>query len=393
MPEHADKLLPPVLTAMSAADAAVGEHDRLVEQLGLAVQEAARLDEELRAVDFADVERLASVTQAYAAAVSAAQRLSWREQEARRGRERSQEALAQARKVQSHARSELLRIELEIDAASIWDMVGRFEQQVRKRLEDHAALAAEMGFAARAAGEESAMALEASTLAPALGTSGPALWSALAGGVRLLYDKTGSLPGLDKTAVPADETPAPPVAGRASSSVVARAVSALAGRSLSSDEADALPTDTPAPPVAPQSDPPAFTAPPPPPAEVIPDDDVLFQGLPPVATPPPPVLARTVTLKAASTPPPPIKPVRPPPPPPGTDDGRRFDFGRPQAAAGKSDPPSFAGRAPRPPPARVESLPLTPENKRGRLDRMLRSLAGMVGPSRPPERARGSGDK
>jgi hypothetical protein len=379
MPEHADKLLPPVLTAMSALDAAVGEHDRLVEQLGAAVQEAARRDDELRGVDFADAQRLAAATQAYATAVSTAQRLSWREQQARRARERAQEALAQARKVQSRARSELLRIELEIDAASIWDMVGRFEQQVRKRLEDHSALAAEMGFAAKAAGEESAMALEASTLAPALGTSGPALWSALAGGVRLLYDKTGSLPVL-----PAAETPPPPVSGRAPVLEIAPV-----------SDPPPLAEDTPAPPVAPQSDPPAFTRPqaqPAAPAAPAAIDDALFEGLPPVATPPPPVLARNVTLKAASTPPPqPTPPRKPPPPPPGADDAHKFDFGKPQAATGKSDPPSFAARPPQ--PARVESLPPTAENKRGRLDRMLRNLAGMVGPRRPPERARRSGDK
>jgi hypothetical protein len=374
MPEHADKLLPPVLTAMSALDTAVGEHDRLVEQLGAAVQEAARLDEELRGVDFADAQRLASATQAYVTAVSSAQRLSWREQEARRARERAQEALAQARKVQSRARTELLRIELEIDAASIWDMVGRFEQQVRKRLEDHAALAAEMGFAARTAGEESAMALEASTLAPALGTSGPALWSALAGGVRLLYDKTGSLPVMDR-ALPAAATPAPPVS---EPTVIS--------------EPPPLVEDTPAPPVAPQSDPPAFARPQAQPAATADVDDALFEGLPPVATPPPPVLARNVTLKAASTPPPRPAPARVPPPgPPAADDGRKFDFGKPQAASGKSDPPSFAARPPQ--PARIESLPPTAEAKRGRLDRMLHNLAGMVGPRRPPERARRSREK
>ena len=95
---------------MSALDEAVAEHELLVEHLANAMQEGVRLDEELRAVDFKDHEKMAVATKALAFQVSVVQRLAWKEETARRGRASAQLALAQARKAQSRARSELLML-------------------------------------------------------------------------------------------------------------------------------------------------------------------------------------------------------------------------------------------------------------------------------------------
>jgi len=404
MPDTTDKLLPPVFAAMSALNAAVAEHDLLVERLAIAMQEGARLDEELRAVDFEDHEKLAVAAKALAFAVSMVQRIAWKEEAARQAIERTQQALATARKVQSRARSELLRIELEIDAASIWDMVGQFEAKVRARLEEHAKIAAEMNFAANAAGERSNAALEASTLVPALGTSGPDLWNALAGGVRQLYDRHGApLPG-----------------------------STMERPSRADFERPAL--------LAEKSESEPYVVPQPPRFEEKPDRDLPFaqrvEPLPDYALPfaqrvdpATVILARAtvvspVTTPTRSTPAVPArsntpipKPVSARPasatvsrslPPPPTDEADesselpRFDFARPPTAGAKSDPPAPTFFARGAPLGRVVSSgsgaakdgsAATDENKRGRLDRMLRNLAGMVAPRRSPDRLRRSRDK
>jgi hypothetical protein len=425
VPEKTDKLLPPVFAAMSALDEAIAEHDLLVERLATAMQEGARLDEELRAVDFDDHERLAVATKAMAFAVSMVQRIAWKEEAARKAMEHAQQALVTARKVQSRARSELLRIELEIDAASIWDMVGQFEAKVRGRLEEHAKIAADMNFAAHAAGEESVAALEASTLVPALGTSGPDLWNALAGGVRQLYDRHGApLPGSTMEPSRADfERPA----------LIAEKV-----EHKTSEPPYAIP---PPPPFDEQPD---FELPFAQRVEPLPDYSLPFaqrvaparaaaaaaEKAPPAAVPAPVVLARatvvpSVTTPSRSTPPVPTRstmpvkpipvkpiparpasaaisrPVPPPPPPDETDEDDappRFDFGRPSSASTKSDPPPSTYLARGAPLGRVvsskaDSVPPADENKRGRLDRMLRNLAGMVAPRRAPDRVRRSRDK
>jgi hypothetical protein len=464
MPDANDKLIPPVLAAMSALDEAVAEHELLVERLANAMQEGVRLDEELRGVEFKDHERMAAATQALAFQVSVVQRISWKEEGARRSRESAQLALVQARKVQSRARSELLRIELEIDAASIWDMVGQFEAKVRLRLEEHAKIASEMNFAAAAAGEQSNAALEAASLAPALGTSGPDLWSALAGGVRQLYDHNGApLPGSIPPPSRADfERPTltvEPAKALAAVIVASAPVTSTPARErevIVAGEHDAINVEAqaefarlaelamtvePAPferPDAARSalfaDKPELARPvifaersePPPPPDyelpfaqrVQPAPAVLARApIVSVATPPrptPSVAARPAPIPLAPIPPrPPSKapqarpmpplPARPPPPPP-EDDEPRFDFARPQAVPPKNAPPPAAfhtrgaplGRvvsSSAPPPSKSDSVPPPDENKRGRLDRMLRNLAGMVGPRRAPDRARRTRDK
>jgi len=371
VPEHADKLLPRVLSAMAALDGASAAHDRLTEQLGRATQDAIRLEEALRDIDFHDSIRLEAAARAYADGVGTVQRLAFRLKSSREAVENAQAALVQARKDDSHERAEMLRIELEIDAASIWDAVGRFEQQVRSRLEEHARIAEEMRFAATAAGEAGAVALEASTLAPALGTSGPDLWSALAGGVKQLYDKTGALPQLT---APAQKTASVP---RTESVVHANEVLSPLERPASSVAISAA----------------------------------LLQGLPlAVPTPSPSVLARAVTIPAdlarPSTAPAVTRPAAvtrpvadarpagraaaaaPVSPAPSTartaDEEAPFDFGRPDGARRHAAPlGSFAARpaAPKEPPA-----PPARENSRGRLDKMLRNLAGMVAPRRDAAR-------
>jgi hypothetical protein len=420
VPEKTDKLLPPIFAAMSALDEAIAEHDLLVERLATAMQEGARLDEELRAVDFEDHEKLAVATKAMEFAVSMVQRIAWKEEAARKAMEHAQQALVTARKVQSRARSELLRIELEIDAASIWDMVGQFEAKVRGRLEEHAKIAADMNFAAHAAGEESVAALEASTLVPALGTSGPDLWSALAGGVRQLYDRHGApLPGSTMEPSRADfERPA----------LIAEKV-----EHKTSEPPYAIP---PPPPFDEQPD---FELPFAQRVEPLPDYSLPFAQRvaparaaaekPPAAVPAPVILARATVVPGATTPsrstppvptrsavpvkPIPVKPIparpaaaaisRPPPPPPDEDEDDappRFDFGRPPSASTKSDPPPSTYLARGAPlsrvvssPPKADSVPPSDENKRGRLDRMLRNLAGMVAPRRTPDRLRRSRDK
>jgi hypothetical protein len=351
MPEASDKLLPPVLLAMSALDDAISEHGVLAERLANAVRDATRLDEHLRRIGFEEHENLKAATKALAFAISMVQRIAWREEAARAAKERAQERLLEIRKAQNRSRSELLRIELEIDAASIWDMVGRFEAQVRARLTEHAKIAAEMNFAASAAGEPSAAALEAASLAPALGTSGPELWSALAGGVRQLYDRNGAQPHGSSEAAPRR--------------------SDFEGAPQRSDFQPAVN---------------GF-------------DERRRPLLLPEAANAEPIRARAAVIDASVTPaPPPRSPPAPgpasrprpaavaPPPPPDAYEPR-FDFARPQVMSPKTEatPPPFLARGTppgSPGPAKADSLPEAAENKRGRLDRMLRNLAGMVGARR-----------
>jgi hypothetical protein len=464
MPDANDKLIPPVLSAMSALDGAVSEHELLVERLANAMQEGVRLDEELRAVDFGDHEKMVLATKALAFQVSVVQRIAWKEEHARQSRDSARLALVEARKAQSRARAELLRIELEIDAASIWDMIGQFEAKVRVRLTEHAKIASEMNFAAAASGEQSVAALEAATLAPALGASGPDLWSALAGGVRQLYDHNGApLPGsipppsradFEKPTLAAKALPAVIVA-----SDVARPVVEVAPKRkrevIEAGEHDAINLEAqaefarlaelamtvePAPAVKPDAARAALFAQKPelarpvvfaeqeplPFAQRVDPAKVVLARAPIVstlATPPRPTPAvaarpgggRPTPIPLAPIPPRPPAPqatarpqpplpgpkARPPPPPPPDDEEPRFDFARPPVTppAKSTPPPAFHTRgAPlgrvvssAPPPA--DSVPPPDENKRGRLDRMLRNLAGMVGPRRTPDRARRSRDK
>jgi hypothetical protein len=459
MPDAKDKLIPPVLAAMSALDEAVAEHELLVERLANAMQEGVRLDEELRSVEFSDHEKMSVATKALAFQVSVVQRIAWKEESARRSRESAQLALVQARKVQSRARSELLRIELEIDAASIWDMVGQFEAKVRLRLEDHAKIASEMNFASTAAGEQSTAALEAATLAPALGMSGPDLWSALAGGVRQLYDHNGApLPGsipppsradFERPVEPAKALPAV-AAAKPDLIIAAIKPAAVAPRErevIVAGEHDAINVEAqaeftrlaelamtvePAPFEKPDAARAALFAGKPERLDSSPDYQLPFAKR---VEPAPAVLARAaiIATPARSTPsvpgrsaarptPIPLAPIPPrppaapslarpvpplpakPPPPPPDDDEPRFDFARPQAVVSPKPvaPPAFQTRgAPlgrvvsssAPPPVKGDSVPPPDENKRGRLDRMLRNLAGMVGPRRAPDRARRTRDK
>ncbi|HEY2031624.1 MAG TPA: hypothetical protein VGH20_20670 [Myxococcales bacterium] len=360
MPEHADKLLPKVLSAMAALDGASAAHDRLTEQLSRATLEAVRLEEELRGIDLHDAVRLEAAAHAYADGVGAAQRLVFRLKASRDSVEHAQAALMQARKEDCHARAEMLRIELEIDAASIWDMVGRFEQQVRGRLDEHARIAEEMRFAAAAAGASGATALEASTLAPALGASGPDLWKALAGGVKQLYDKTGALPQLTAKAEP---LPARDV-GRHGAPPAAEAPNLAS-----------LPAQVPGRAIQPAQVRRAR------PASSVEISAALLQGLPlSVPTPSPAVLARAVTMPAdVARPIAAARPLPAPPPPSSTGDAP-FDFGRPDVAPKSTA--SLGTFAVRPAAWKEASAPPAPENNRGRLDKMLRNLAGMVGPRR-----------
>ena len=458
MPDAKDKLIPPVLAAMSALDEAVAEHELLVERLANAMQEGVRLDEELRSVEFNDHERMATATKALAFQVSVVQRIAWKEESARRSRESAQLALVQSRKVQSRARSELLRIELEIDAASIWDMVGQFEAKVRLRLEDHAKIAGEMNFAAAAAGEQSNAALEAATLAPALGMSGPDLWSALAGGVRQLYDRNGApLPGsipppsradFERPTLTVEPIKALPAAIVAKAPAREREVIVAGEHDAINVEAQAefarlaelAMTVEPAPFEKPDAARSALFADKPELARPVifaervvstpsdyklpfakrvePAPAVLARAtlIPTPARPTPSVPARTAAARPIPLAPiPPRPPVTPPlarpapplpakpPPPPLDEDEPRFDFARPPAVSPKpAAPPAFHNRgAPlgrvisssAPPPVKSDSVPPPDENKRGRLDRMLRNLAGMVGPRRAPDRARRTRDK
>ena len=289
MPESNKPPLPPVFAAMGAQDEAVAAHAALVYRLAVAVEEGTRADEQLRRTDPDDEEKLLAAARRLASAVAQVQNLAWREELARTEMQQAQEALAAARTAQNRTRLEQLRIELEIDAASIWDLAGQFEAQVRARLDAHGQLAAEMQFVAEAIGERSGAVLAADMLTPALSASGPALWNALAGGVRQRHDRH-ELP-----AAPAASLPAP--AGR-----VGFAWPAVAAEKV---------------------------------VPAVPDE--------------------------------PLQVVAP------------FDFAR----------PAFRARAtPEPPAPSSVSAPLgsadSKEPDRGRLDRMLRNLAGIV--SRPPKR-------
>jgi len=182
--ELTEQTLTPVLAAMSAMDDAIAAHRLFAERLAGAIEEANRLDEQLRRIDPAQEAELYSAAQQFAFAVTLVQRIAWREQRARLEMARAQDALEEARRKGHKAQLENLRVELEIDAASIWDLVGQFELQLRERLDRHAAIAEELQFSAKAAGEPQLAALEASALVPALGASGPDLFRALASGVK-----------------------------------------------------------------------------------------------------------------------------------------------------------------------------------------------------------------
>lgn len=189
MPESYKPPLPPVFAAMAAQDEAVAAHAALVHRLAVAVEEGTGADEQLRRTNPDDDEKLLAAARRLASAIAQVQNLAWREELARTEMKKAQEALAAARIAQNRMRLEQLRIELEIDAASIWDLAGQFEAQVRARLDAHGQLAAEMQFVAEAIGERSGAVLAADMLTPALSASGPALWSALAGGVRQRHDR------------------------------------------------------------------------------------------------------------------------------------------------------------------------------------------------------------
>ena len=209
MPESNKPPLPPVFAAMAAQDEAVAAHAALVHRLAIAVEEGTRADEQLRRTDPDAEEQLLAAARRLASSVAQVQNLAWREELARKEMKQAQEALEAARFAQNRTRLEQLRIELEIDAASIWDLAGQFEAQVRARLDAHGQLAAEMQFVAEALGERRGAALAADMLTPALSASGPALWNALAGGVRQRHDRH-QLPA-------ATAAPSPAPVGRAGS--------------------------------------------------------------------------------------------------------------------------------------------------------------------------------
>jgi hypothetical protein len=181
--ELLEQTLTPVLAAMSAMDDAIVTHRLFEERLNGAIEEATRLDEALRKIDPAQEQELYQAAQKLAFAVTLVQRIAFREERARLEMRRAQEALEQARRLGHKAHLEHLRVELTIDAASIWDLVGQFELQLRERLQKHAEIAQDMQFAAAAAGEPELPALESAALTPALGASGPDLFRALASGV------------------------------------------------------------------------------------------------------------------------------------------------------------------------------------------------------------------
>lgn len=187
MGELPETPLLPVLAAMAAMDEVVANQKLLAERLAGAVEAAEHLDEDLRRVDPAQHDALVGVAQKLARAVTHVQRLATLEERARLAVRQAQQRLDEARRTGHGHQLERLRVELEIDAASIWDLVGQFEAQVRERLGQHAALAADLAFTAQAAGEPQQLSLPAvATWVPALGTSGPDLLDALANGVRQL---------------------------------------------------------------------------------------------------------------------------------------------------------------------------------------------------------------
>jgi hypothetical protein len=356
MPKRIENSLPPVFAAMAALDEAIAAHNVLLERLAGAMEEGTRLDEQLRRIDWADQEKLIGAAQALAFAVALVQSIAAREARARIAMHRAQADLVETRRVENRARLEELRTERETDAASIWDFVGRFEAEVRARLEEHAKLAAEMQFVASAAGEPQNTTPAAARLAPALGKSGPNLWNALAGGVRHLFDRRGSLvPG------PAAARPALAAAERFD---LARPV-VVAEKIV--PPASALPVRA-----APQVDfaRPALVAEKiaSPPAPAIP-----VRAAPQVVFARPAVVAEKIATPASAI------PVRGAP---------QVDFARPAVVAEKIATPAPAipvrgaprGPAAPKPDGRVAGRPgpVEPENKRGRLDRILRDLARMV---------------
>ena len=186
--------LPPVFAAMAAQDEAVAAHASLVQRLAVAMQEGTQADEQLRRTDPDDERKMLAAARRLATAVAQVQNLAWREELARSAMQQALAALGATRLAQNRTRLEQLRIELEIDAASIWDLAGQFEAQVRARLDAHGQLAAEMEFVAAAIGEQNSAVLSADMLTPALSASGPELWNALAGGVRQRHDQHQLLP-------------------------------------------------------------------------------------------------------------------------------------------------------------------------------------------------------
>jgi hypothetical protein len=186
MEEIQKRPVPLVFSAMAAMDQAVAAHRMLAERLAAAFDEAGRFDEALRRADPADEPALTEAARKLGLAVGLVQKLASLEERARLEVRRAQTALNDVRRTDHRGRVERLRVELEIDAASIWDLVGQFEAQMRTRLDQHAGIAAELAFSAQAAGEPGLAAPEASTWTRALGTSGPELLDALATGVRQL---------------------------------------------------------------------------------------------------------------------------------------------------------------------------------------------------------------
>jgi len=187
MPQPPESLPAPVFDAMAAMDQAVAAHTELAHRLAAVRGEAEQLDETLRALASERSGEVADVAQRLATAMATLQRTAWEEERARLAVRRAQEALDLARRAGHSTEVERLRIELEIDAAGIWDMVGQFEQQVRRRLETHAALAADLSFAAQAAGQGPLALPPAADWVPtSIGASGPDLLNALANGVRRL---------------------------------------------------------------------------------------------------------------------------------------------------------------------------------------------------------------
>lgn len=186
MPDAPESLLAPVFAAMAAMNRAVASRSEVGTRLAAAREQAERLEEAFRCVEPQRHDEIVEVAQQLAAAMTTLQRTSWEEERALLAVRRAQDALDQARRAGHSSQVERLRIELEIDAAGIWDLVGQFEQQVRRRLEAHAALAADLSFAAQAAGERLALPPAANWVPTSMGASGPDLLSALANGVRHL---------------------------------------------------------------------------------------------------------------------------------------------------------------------------------------------------------------
>ena len=181
----------PVLAAMAAMDHAVTAHKLVVQRLSSVMLEAERRDELLRRIDPEDTNLIEEAARAFAVAVGLVQSLSDREERARAEMQRAQNVLALARRSASHARVETLQVELEIDAASIWDLVGRFEAELRGRLELHGKIAEELEFFSNAAGES---ARPSTPWTPVLGASGEELWTGIARGAAELAHRLAAPP-------------------------------------------------------------------------------------------------------------------------------------------------------------------------------------------------------